>query len=172
MIVYSDELCHWAKGSTRKDHKYLKREWKNGHWVYTYPYKKSLSDYLGINQSRALREHESQVKRYGGISGMYKRQSELYDTMLSEARTANSIKSDLASLDKSNDVLKSVKKLSLNRKYNEAVNKSKNAEQKLKETNDWIVKHYELQRKYDATFLGKVSDQINRGKSWIKQRVG
>lgn len=28
MVVYSDELCHWAKGSVGKNHKYIKREWK------------------------------------------------------------------------------------------------------------------------------------------------
>lgn len=36
MVVYSDELCHWAKGSTTKNHKYIKREWKNGRWRYYY----------------------------------------------------------------------------------------------------------------------------------------
>ena len=172
MVVYSNELCHWAKGSTTKDHKYIKREWKNGRWVYTYPYKKSLSDRLGINQARALKSHEAEAKRYGGVSGMYERQSELYDKVLSEARTAKTIKDDLASLDKSDNLLKDVKRLSLNRKYNESIKKSKDSEKKLAETNDWIVKHYKLQRQYDVTFLGKVSDTINRGKSWIKQRVG
>lgn len=44
MVVYSDELCHWAKGSVGKNHKYLKREWKNGRWHYYYStnYDKSL----------------------------------------------------------------------------------------------------------------------------------
>lgn len=44
MVVYSDELCHWAKGSVGKNHKYLKREWKNGRWRYYYStnYDKSL----------------------------------------------------------------------------------------------------------------------------------
>lgn len=37
MVVYSDELCHWAKGSVGKNHKYIKREWKNGRWRYYYP---------------------------------------------------------------------------------------------------------------------------------------
>ncbi len=33
------ELTHWGikKGETREDHKYIKREWKNGRWQYTYP---------------------------------------------------------------------------------------------------------------------------------------
>lgn len=44
MVVYSDELCHWAKGSVGKNHKYIKREWKNGRWHYYYStnYDKSL----------------------------------------------------------------------------------------------------------------------------------
>lgn len=44
MVVYSDELCHWVKGSVGKNHKYLKREWKNGRWHYYYStnYDKSL----------------------------------------------------------------------------------------------------------------------------------
>ena len=33
------ELYHglFGKGKPRDDHKYLKREWKKGKWVYTYP---------------------------------------------------------------------------------------------------------------------------------------
>jgi hypothetical protein len=34
MIVPSDELYHW--GWKKKDAKYIKREWKNGRWQYTY----------------------------------------------------------------------------------------------------------------------------------------
>lgn len=32
------ELCHSAmrKGTQKADHKYIYREWKNGHWVYYY----------------------------------------------------------------------------------------------------------------------------------------
>ena len=43
MVVYSDELCHWAKGSVGKNHKYLKREWKNGRWKYYYSTKPDTS---------------------------------------------------------------------------------------------------------------------------------
>ena len=37
--VSDDELMHWGikKGEARDDHKYIKREWKNGRWQYTYP---------------------------------------------------------------------------------------------------------------------------------------
>lgn len=35
----SEYLQHWGslKGRQRKNHKYIKREWKNGRWVYYYP---------------------------------------------------------------------------------------------------------------------------------------
>lgn len=36
MVVYSDELCHGIRGWTKPGHKYIKREWKNGHWRYYY----------------------------------------------------------------------------------------------------------------------------------------
>ena len=33
---HSEYLMHAKKGGARKDHKYIKREWKNGRWVYYY----------------------------------------------------------------------------------------------------------------------------------------
>lgn len=33
---FSNQLMHYAKGSTAKDHKYIKREYRNGKWRYTY----------------------------------------------------------------------------------------------------------------------------------------
>lgn len=35
-VYFGGTLEHSAKGSERKNHKYTKREWKNGRWVYTY----------------------------------------------------------------------------------------------------------------------------------------
>lgn len=34
---YNGELYHAKHTWTKEDHKYIKREWKNGKWVYTYP---------------------------------------------------------------------------------------------------------------------------------------
>ena len=35
-LVDEDELYHWARGEQSKNHKYVKREKKNGKWVYYY----------------------------------------------------------------------------------------------------------------------------------------
>lgn len=64
MVVYSDELCHWAKGSTRKNHKYLKREWRNGHWRYWYStdYDKSIGGTIRRVSGADLRDYANQKK--------------------------------------------------------------------------------------------------------------
>lgn len=64
MVVYSDELCHWAKGSARKNHKYLKREWKNGRWRYWYStdYDKSISGTIRRISGADLRDYANQKK--------------------------------------------------------------------------------------------------------------
>lgn len=53
MVAYSDELCHWAKGSVGKNHKYLKREWKNGRWRYDQT-RKSFHQIAFLNHSFLL----------------------------------------------------------------------------------------------------------------------
>lgn len=36
-LTYDRELYHWLKkGESKEDHKYVRREWKNGRWVYYY----------------------------------------------------------------------------------------------------------------------------------------
>ena len=173
MIVYSDELCHWAKGSVGKNHKYVKREWKKGKWVYTYPKNSSpsISERIGIKQRRELKAHEKMAKPYGGVSNMYDRQQSQYDRMVSEWQKSKEIEQDIKNLDPSNPV-DLVKKLVKKRDYEGAKFKSQLAENELKETTDWVVKHYALQRRYDATWLGHASDSINRAKSWLSQRIG
>lgn len=37
MDIFEQELLHYAKGSTKKNAKYAKREFRNGRWVYYYP---------------------------------------------------------------------------------------------------------------------------------------
>ena len=65
MVVYSDELCHWAKGSTTKDHKYIRREWKNGRWRYYYSKTpdKSLGGTIRRISGLDAREYADQAKR-------------------------------------------------------------------------------------------------------------
>lgn len=65
MVVYSDELCHWAKGSTNKDHKYIRREWKNGRWRYYYSKTpdKSLGGTIRRISGLDAREYADQAKR-------------------------------------------------------------------------------------------------------------
>lgn len=62
MVVYSDELCHWAKGSVGKNHKYIEREWKNGRWRYYYPEAKIPS--LGLNARKKLKDYEKDAASY------------------------------------------------------------------------------------------------------------
>lgn len=58
-IVSTDELSHsWlTKGIQKEDHKYVKREWKNGRWVYYY--EDDLTNQKGSNyRTKEQREAE------------------------------------------------------------------------------------------------------------------
>lgn len=52
-FINSDELYHWGiqKGQERPNHKYIKRDWKNGHWVYTYSQPNSSDNTSAKNTS-------------------------------------------------------------------------------------------------------------------------
>lgn len=61
----NDELYHkWnGKGTQRANHKYTRREWKNGHWVYYYDdgtseVMKPGQNYLTIEQAKKERDEE------------------------------------------------------------------------------------------------------------------
>lgn len=56
---YSDELYHFGirKGWTKKNHKYIKREWKNGRWVYYYP-----SDLMSERQNKSGQSQHVKTK--------------------------------------------------------------------------------------------------------------
>lgn len=51
-FINSNELYHWGiqKGQERPNHKYIKRDWKNGRWVYTYS-QPNLSSNMSIKNT-------------------------------------------------------------------------------------------------------------------------
>ena len=54
----SEELVHWLKrGEQAEDHKYVKREWRNGRWQYWY-----ANDNLGNKTSNVLNSIRTNVK--------------------------------------------------------------------------------------------------------------
>lgn len=61
------ELYHWGlnKGKPREDHKYIKREWKKGKWVYTYPVdnskKKPAPPKPGLKRTNTLYDRGSKA---------------------------------------------------------------------------------------------------------------
>ena len=61
-----NELMHWGikKGEARDDHKYVKREWKNGRWVYTYPEDlKNTNNKTAFSVKDKLKQYAEGVKR-------------------------------------------------------------------------------------------------------------
>lgn len=69
--VTDDELSHaWLKkGEQKKDHKYIKREWKNGKWRYYYDYDE-LRDALGYDELANMEKarHNYINKKYSAES--------------------------------------------------------------------------------------------------------
>jgi len=60
--IITDELQHSAKGSERKDHKYIDRSMgKNGKWVYVYPDSKKSDLTPGMKKSFELRALNNQL---------------------------------------------------------------------------------------------------------------
>lgn len=149
MVVYSDELCHWAKGSVGKNHKYIKREWKNGQWRYYYPEAKIPS--LGLNARKKLKDYEktavvTTVDKYesnGDSVGM---------------RTTTTIGDPKRVYEKRDNAYKALRE----------DRSDEYAKRDFEESNKWISGHVDLQMAYNKTLLGQAEDKIKRGKAFIK----
>lgn len=67
-LVSTDELMHYAKGAERKNHKYYKREWKNGRWQYYYSKDQYTSDkvvqMIGAGDEQKRLQKDAQEARY------------------------------------------------------------------------------------------------------------
>lgn len=67
-LVSTDELMHYAKGSEGKNHKYYKREWKNGGWQYYYSKDQYTADkviqMVGAEDEQKRLQKDAQDARY------------------------------------------------------------------------------------------------------------
>ena len=194
MVVYSDELCHWAKGSVGKNHKYLKREWKNGRWRYYYATAKPIS--LGLDERKALKAYEKTAKVtrmdkfktkgnsiasemsiiVGNPKEVYKERDAAYRSMREASSNIKKADRDIEQYSSNPRKLlklqerkeRSQKVDDARRKKYEATQAYDNAAKDYKEANDWISGHVDLQMKYNKTLLGQAEDKIKRGKAFIK----
>lgn len=168
MVVYSDELCHWAKGSTTKDHKYIKREWKNGRWRYYYSKaKKTIDDKIGFTARKNLINYgtfEDGVN-YGLKEYIAKNNIDATRKEMSDAR--NSL-SGIKGLKDS-----PYKKSLMDSAYDRLITAEKrnmSAQGAHAEASAWYSRYVDLQEKYDATFLGKAEKKIKSARNWLANR--
>ena len=152
MVVYSDELCHWAKGSTTTDHKYVRREWKNGRWRYYYPEAKVPS--LGISARKKLKAYEKTAvvttvddyKSKGNSISM---------------RTTTTVGNPKLVYEKRDKAYKDLRK----------DRSDKYAKRDFDEANQWISGHVDLQMAYNKTLLGQAEQTVKKGKRWVSEQA-
>lgn len=71
VFVSKDDLCHkwYKKGDEADEHKYTRREWKNGRWVYYYEdgskssTSKSTRNYITQAEAEQKRKEEEQKRK-------------------------------------------------------------------------------------------------------------
>lgn len=177
MVVYSDELCHWAKGSVGKNHKYIKREWKNGRWRYYYSGAKLPS--LGLNARKKLKDYEKTARAeldfgtdafgtristesYGfpddPYAEMRQRQNEMHQYASKSSKLARQAEKAKSAYDKAE----------FEYEANRYAELAANSTEKWNRQVEWVSKHKELQSKYNATFLGKAENSIQKGKTFVQ----
>ena len=77
--VDSNELYHWfGKGESAKNHKYIKREWKQGKWKYTYPSEDTDSSKTS-NTKSAVKSHVIQKHIEVGRARLFNSRSNASD---------------------------------------------------------------------------------------------
>jgi hypothetical protein len=67
-------LTHMKKGGQKKKHKYIKREWRNGHWVYYYADKATQNTY-----ERKKKQLEKEIAEYDERINKYDKQIKEFD---------------------------------------------------------------------------------------------
>lgn len=67
-------LTHMKKGGQKKKHKYIKREWRNGHWVYYYADKATQNTY-----ERKKKQLENEIAEYDERINKYDKQIKEFD---------------------------------------------------------------------------------------------
>ena len=165
-----DELMHWGikKGEAKKDHKYIRRYWKNNRWVYVYDDGKGgkrdlkmltkVADLAGADEKERLRRSKKNYLRETGNSD--------------SIRTANF--RTLAMYYNRNSANKRVKDMELqavrgyiNPKYAKA--KQEEKESRTLFNKAYLAKdQYERSKKaYDKTIIGFSENTINKGKNFI-----
>ena len=88
---YPTVLIH-KRGEERDNHKYVKREWKNGKWKYWY---EDVKDKLGVDERQALKRKEDVLERQTAIyekSKLEKKKSDIrlkYEPNSTELQTEN-----------------------------------------------------------------------------------
>lgn len=103
-ISEGEYLCHWGlkKGEEKEDHKYTKREWKNGRWVYWYDNGTGMKSTGNISQEALKRnfEQDAYVDRLNSDkSALYPQSYDAYRTYQKKQKTGLDFLKDKLGLD-------------------------------------------------------------------------
>ena len=165
-----DELMHWGikKGEAKKDHKYIRRYWKNNRWVYVYDDGKGgkrdlkmltkVADLAGADEKEKLRRSKENYLRETGNSD--------------SIRTANFRTSAMRyNRDSTSKTVKDMELQAVRGYTNPNYAKAKQEEKKARTSFNkaYLAKdQYERSKKaYGKTIMGFSENMINKGKNFI-----
>lgn len=175
----NDYLYHWLKkGEQKEDHKYIRREWKNGRWVYYYADKQGnrkdmrgltkLADWAGADEKTKLSKSKAKYLRDTGMKTIQGADTK-YALTLAARQSSRENEKRTNNYRTSDDLDMRVRKGKKNR---EAQLESKRLDSDIKRLSESKYDYGKSKADYDKTLMGVSERVINTGKNVVDKLFG